>query len=117
MRHLKKGKKFHRLRGDRISFMRNLANDLIRAGAIKTTEARAKAIRPTVEKLVTFAKRQTLPARRIIVSRVHNPSVAKKLYDVLGPHYAERKGGYLRITKLQDSRKRDGTRMAKIEFV
>jgi len=117
MRHLKKGKKFHRLRGDRISFMRNLANDLIRTGSIETTEARAKAIRPVVEKLVTSAKRQTLAARRVILSRVQNDKVMYKLYNELGPRYAERAGGYLRITKLPVSRKRDGTRMARIEFV
>jgi large subunit ribosomal protein L17 len=117
MRHLKKGKKFHRLRGDRISFMRNLANDLIRSGKIETTEVRAKAIRPVVEKLVTMAKRQTLASRRLISSRVINAKIVTKLYHDLGPKYAERKGGFLRITKLQDSRKRDGTRMATIEFV
>lgn len=117
MRHLKKGKKFHRLRGDRISFMRNLANDLIRSGSIETTEARAKAVRPVVEKLVTSAKRQTLAARRTIASRVHNEKVVAKLYNELGPRYAERAGGYLRITKLAASRKRDGSRMARVEFV
>ncbi len=117
MRHLKKGKKFHRLRGPRISFMRNLSNDLIRAGSIETTEVRAKAIRPQVEKLVTFAKKQTLAARRVIISRVQNMKIADKLYHDLGPRYAERAGGYLRITKLAKSRKRDGTRMARIEFV
>ena len=117
MRHLKKGKKFSRLRGARISFMRNLSNDLIRAGSIETTETRAKAIRPVVEKLVTFAKKQTLASRRVIISRVHNEKIANKLYNELGPRYAERAGGYLRITKLAQSRKRDGTRMARIEFV
>lgn len=117
MRHLKKGKKFNRLRGDRISFMRNLVNDIIRVGRIETTEARAKAIRPQAERLVTFAKKQTLAARREILSRVHNAKVVEKLMRELGPRYAERKGGYLRITKLAKSRKRDGTRMARIEFV
>jgi large subunit ribosomal protein L17 len=117
MRHLKKGKKFGRLRGDRISFLRNISNDLIRAGKIETTEARAKAVRPQVERLVTIAKKQTLAARRLILSRVHNDKITEKLYGELGPRYAERAGGYLRITKLAKSRKRDGTRMARIEFV
>ncbi|MGC9599581.1 MAG: 50S ribosomal protein L17 [Minisyncoccia bacterium] len=117
MRHLKKGKKFGRLRGARISFMRNLANDLIRAGRITTTEARAKAIRPQMERLVTFAKKQTLAARRELLSRVHNEKIVNKLYYDIGPRYAERHGGYLRITKLAKSRKRDGVRMARIEFV
>ena len=117
MRHLVKGKKFNRLRGDRISFMRNLANDVIRAGSVETTEVRAKAIKPVVEKLVTLAKTQTLANRRTIVSRVHNAKIAQKLYEELGPRYAERKGGYLRISKIQKTRKRDGTKMARIEFV
>jgi large subunit ribosomal protein L17 len=117
MRHLKKGKKFGRLRGDRISFLRNLSNDLIRTGSIETTETRAKTIRPQVEKLVTFAKKQTLAARRVILSRVQNDRVAAKLYGELGPRYVGRAGGYLRITKLSKSRKRDGTRMARIEFI
>ena len=97
--------------------MRNLSNDLIRAGAIETTEVRAKAIRPMVERLVTFAKKQTLASRRVIVSRVHNEKIANKLYGEYGPRYAERAGGYLRITKLGKGRKRDGAAMARIEFV
>ena len=117
MRHLKKGKKFNRLRGPRIAFLRNLGNDLVRAGKVETTEARAKAIRPRVERLVTFAKKQTLAARRELLERVHDPKVAEKLYSDIGPRYAERRGGYLRIIKLSKSRKRDGARMARIEFV
>jgi large subunit ribosomal protein L17 len=118
MKHGKKqAQKFGRLKGDRISFMRNLCNDLIRQGKIETTEARAKAIRPKVERLVTHAKTQTLASRRLILSRVNNARITKKLYDELGPRYMERKGGYLRITKLAQARKRDGVRMARIEFV
>jgi len=117
MRHQKKGRKFSRLRGARISFLRNLSNDLIRTGKIETTEARAKEIRPMVERLVTFAKKQTLASRRILVSRVHNAQVADKLYVEYGPRYADRHGGYLRITKLAKGRKRDGASMARIEFV
>jgi large subunit ribosomal protein L17 len=117
MRHSKKGKKFSRLRGPRQAFLRNLSNDLIRTGGIETTEARAKAIRPKVERLVTFAKKQTLASRRIIIARVHNAKIADKLYVEYGPRYAERQGGYLRIIKLGKSRKRDGSRLARIEFV
>lgn len=117
MRHLKKGKKFNRLTGPRRSFLRNLANDLVRNGSITTTEARAKAIRPIVERLVTHAKGGTLAARRLLLRRVHNAVVAEKLFGELGPRYADRKGGYLRIMKLGTARKRDGSRLAKIEFV
>jgi len=108
---------FGRMRGDRISFIRNLCNDLIRNGSIETTEARAKAIRPTVERLVSHAKKQTVASRRLILSRVGNARVTKKLFEDYGPRYATRAGGYLRITKLAQARKRDGTRMARIEFV
>ena len=117
MRHAKVGRKFNRLKGQRISFLRNLSNDLIRAGKIETTEIRAKAIRPQVEKLVTHAKKQTLASRRLIMSRVQNEKIANKLYAEYGPRYAGRAGGYLRITKLGVVRKRDGVRMARIEFV
>ncbi len=117
MRHLKEGKKFHRLRGQRRAFLRNLANDLVKVGRIETTEARAKAIRPVVERLVTIAKKQNLAARRLILKRVHNPRIANKIYEELGPRYAARAGGYLRIIKLQKSRKRDGSRLAAVEFV
>jgi large subunit ribosomal protein L17 len=118
MTHGKKNNtKFGRLRGARISFMRNLGNDLIRAVNIQTTETRAKAIRPRVERLVTFAKTPTVANRRLVSSRVGNEKIVKKLFEDYGPKYAERKGGYLRITKLAQSRKRDATPMARIEFV
>ena len=117
MRHLKEGKKFGRLRGARISFLRNLANDVIRTGKIETTEARAQAVRPIVERLITIAKQKDIAGRRLIASRVHNIRITKKLCDDLGPRYADRKGGYLRITKLAKARKRDGVRMARVEFV
>jgi large subunit ribosomal protein L17 len=117
MRHAKKGRTFGRLRGGRISFVRNLCNDLIRTGKIETTEARAREIRPKVERLVSFAKKQTLASRRLVASRVGNDRIVKKLFEDYGPKYAERKGGYLRITKLAQARKRDATRMARIEFV
>lgn len=117
MKHLKKGRKFGRLIGARRAFLRNLANDLIRAERIETTEARVKEIRPIVEKLVTHAKGQTLASRRLILSRVNNKKIAEKLMSDLGPRYATRAGGYLRITKLAQSRKRDGSRLARIEFV
>ncbi|OGY99322.1 MAG: 50S ribosomal protein L17 [Candidatus Liptonbacteria bacterium RIFCSPLOWO2_01_FULL_52_25] len=117
MRHLKKGKKFGRLRGDRRAFLRNLVNDLLRVGKIETTETRAKAIRPVAERLITIAKAQTLASRRLLLSRVHNVKIMEKLMRDIGPRYAERPGGYLRIVKLGKSRKRDGGRVARIEFV
>lgn len=117
MQHSKVGKKFHRETGPRRSFLRNLANDLIRNSKIETTEIRAKAIRPIVERFVTIAKGQTLAARRLLFRRLQNTIVVDKLYHELAPKYAERKGGYLRITKLGKTRKRDSAPLATIEFV
>lgn len=117
MRHKKEGKKFHRTTGQRRAFMRNLSADLIRSEKIETTEVRAKAIRQVVERLITIAKKQDLAHRRLLISRVGNKKVVDKLMNELAPRYAERKGGYLRITKLARRRKRDGTRVARIEFV
>src|SRR5688572_11791894 len=106
MRHRKVGRKFHRKTGPRRSFVRNLATNLIRTGRIETTEARAKEIRPLVERMVTIAKRQTLASRRLLVQRLHSPEVAHRLLDDIAPRYAERRGGYLRIRKAAKRRKR-----------
>ena len=117
MRHLKKGKKFHRLASRRRSFLRNLGNDLIRTGRIETTEVRAKAIRPLVERLISVGKKQNLAARRSLLTKTQNPKIAHKVYEELGKRYASRPGGYLRIIKLGKSKKRDGSRLVTIEFV
>lgn len=117
MQHAKKGRKFHRLTGRRRSFLRVLASDLIKVGKIKTTETRAKAIRPLVERYVTIAKQQSIAARRLLLSRVHNKQIVEKLMSDLAPRYAERRGGYLRIVKLGKVRKRDAAPTASIEFV
>lgn len=117
MRHGKEGKKFNRKTGPRRSFVRNLVNDLFRAGRIETTETRAKAIRPLAERYVSIAKRQTLASRRVLLARLHNAKIVSRLMDEIGPKYKERPGGYLRIVKSGKSRKRDGSRLAVIEFV
>jgi len=105
------------MRGQRQAFIRNLANDVIRSGRVETTEVRAKAIRPVVERLVSIAKAGDLAARRLLLKRVHNKIVVEKLCGELGVKYKERNGGYLRITKLGKSRMRDGAPTAVIEFV
>lgn len=117
MRHQKRGKKFHRIRGKRRAFLRNLANGLIKAEHVETTETRAKALRPLIERLITFAKRHDLASRRVVLSRLHDKNMVKKLFEEIGPRYQGRSGGYVRIMKLSKSRKRDGTRLAVIEFV
>ena len=86
-------------------------------GKIKTTEAKAKALRPFVEKLVSRGKTGTVAARRIVVSRLGGEKVATaKLFDTLSPKYKGRKGGYTRITKL-GRRASDSAKEAVIEFV
>lgn len=118
MKHAKKNKrKFHRETGPRRAFLRNLTNDLFRVGRIETTEARAKAIRPFVERCVTLGKQENLAGRRLLLSRLQNKIVVEKIMRDFAPKYKNRKGGYLRIIKSAKTRKRDGTRVAVIEFV
>ena len=109
-------RKFHRKKGPRKSFMKSLANGLIMKEKITTTEIRAKAIRPLVERLVTIGKKQQLAGFRSLISKLPKQA-AEKLYYEIAPRYKERPGGYLRIIKQGRVRKRDGTKLAVIEFV
>lgn len=111
------GKKFSRKTGQRRAFMRSLANNVIRKGRIETTVARAKAIRPLVEKAVTLAKKQDLASRRALISRLGDERAVTKLMEDIAPRYKERRGGYMRIVKTGKMRKRDGVQVAVIEFV
>jgi len=117
MRHRKEGKKFSRKTGQRRAFLRSLAVNVIRKERVLTTEARAKAIRPIVEHAITIAKKETLAGRRLLAARLHDPVAVKKLCDDLAPRYKDRRGGYIRIIKSGVVRKRDGVRVATIEFV
>jgi len=96
--------------------MRSLARNLIRDSRIKTTTAKAKELRPFVEKLVTKAKVSTIATRRLIISRIHGADETKKLIDTIAPKYMDRKGGYIRIVRLPN-RDLDGSPMSLIEFV
>jgi large subunit ribosomal protein L17 len=93
-----------------------LTEALIREGKIKTTEARAKALRPLAERMVTFAKRGDLAARRIVLKTVRDRELVHKLFAEIAPQYADRNGGYTRIVKL-GPRKGDAAPMALISFV
>jgi large subunit ribosomal protein L17 len=118
MKHLSHSKKkFSRKTGQRRAFMRGLANNVIRRGRVETTIARAKAIRPVVERAVTIAKKETLASRRVLESRFHDQVVVEKLIRDLGPRYKSRAGGYTRIIKTGKMRRRDGVETAIIEFV
>ena len=95
----------------------SLALSLIVRGKIKTTEPKAKELRPFIEKLVTKAKRGDMAARREVVSKLSNRRPeTKKLFEVIAPKYKDTNGGYTRILKL-GARKSDGAKMAMIEFV
>lgn len=116
MKHLQKNRKFHRKKGQRNALMKSLISNLILKEKIETTEAKAKEIKSATEKLVTVAKKQTLSAMRILISRL-GKKTGQKLYYQIAPRYAERRGGYLRIIKLMKVRKNDASKMAIIEFV
>ncbi len=115
MIHGQKTKKLGRERNVRNALLKTMAVSLIRDEKIKTTEAKAKVLKPIVERLVTKAKVGDVSAKRFIISKVGVGSV-KKLVDSIAPKYKNRNGGYLRITKL-NVRKNDAAKMAMIEFV
>ena len=117
MRHQRKTVKLGRTQGHRNALLSNLAVSLIDHGQIKTTVAKAKAVRPFVEKLVTKAKTGTLHSRRMALADLrHNEAAVRKLFTEIGPLNAERKGGYTRIVKL-GMRRSDAAEMAIIEWV
>lgn len=90
---------------------------LFKSGKIETTEARAKSIKPLVEKAITLGKKGDVASRRLLLSRLHDRKIVQKVFDDLAPRYADRKGGYTRIVKLGKTRKRDATRLVEISFV
>jgi large subunit ribosomal protein L17 len=116
MRHQKAGRQLRRTTEQKLSLLRNLATSLILEGAIETTEAKAKELRPFVEKLITKARTGPLHARRLAGIHVHKRAAWDKLFQELGPRFATRKGGYTRILKT-GHRKGDGAEMARIELI
>lgn len=121
MRHRKKTVKLGRTAEHRDALLANQVLSLIEHQRIKTTLAKAKAVRPLAEKVVTLAKRNTLHSRRTALALLHNNSIrtsnaVKKLFTEIGPRSAERKGGYTRIIKL-GPRLSDSAPMAYIEWV
>lgn len=116
MRHQKKGRKLDRKVGPRTALIKSLADSLILYEKVKTTEAKAKEVRPYIERLITVAKENNLTARRWLISKLKTKNAVRKMLEVYGPKYKERKGGYTRIVKL-GPRKGDGAQMALVEFV
>ena len=94
----------------------NLATELFRHGRITTTQAKARALRPYAERLITKAKRGDLHARRLVLAKLKDRDVVAHLFEDVAPRFKEREGGYTRIMKL-DPRKGDRARMAMIELV
>ncbi len=117
MRHQKKKVTLDRKAAPRRALLSSLVESLVLFEKIKTTKAKAKVTRSLVEKLITKAKKNTLAARRDIAKDLHTENAVKKLMEVLGPRYAERKGGFTRLTLVSNSRKGDGAEEAIVEFV
>jgi large subunit ribosomal protein L17 len=116
MRHGNAHRKLGRKPEHRKAMFANMAAALIKHEQITTTLPKAKELRPVVEKLITLGKRGDLHARRQAVSQIRDVAMVKKLFDVLGPRYKERNGGYCRILKA-GYRYGDNAAVAVIEFV
>jgi large subunit ribosomal protein L17 len=116
MRHRNAGRKLQRTSSHRTALFRNMAAALIKHEQITTTTAKAKELRPYVEKLVTLAKKGGLSNRRLAMSKIMDDAQLRKLFDVIGPRYAERNGGYTRVIKA-GIRMSDSAQIAIIEFV
>jgi len=115
MRHKKKGRKFTKSKDQERALLRSLASSLIFKEKITITEAKAKEVRPFLEKLITRAKKDTVANRRLLAKDFSN-KIIKKLFKEIGPRYKSRPGGYTRITKVSP-RKQDAAKMAVIELV
>jgi large subunit ribosomal protein L17 len=118
MRHQKSKGKLSRDSAHRKALMANLCIEVIDHERIKTTEAKAKAVKPEIEKLITLAKRGDLHARRQAISTLQHPDkgIIYKLFDEVAPRYVDRPGGYTRILKL-GPRRSDSTEMVYLELV
>ena len=118
MRHQKTRNKLSRDAAHRKALFMNLSREVINHERIKTTEAKAKAVKPELEKLITLAKRGDLHSRRQAMSTLQHPDkgIIYKLFDEVAPRYTERPGGYTRILKL-GPRRSDSTEMVYLELV
>ena len=117
MRHRVAGRKLGRTTSHRIAMTRNMANSLIEHERIVTTIQKAKTVKPFVEKLVTLGKDPSQHNRRRAFSKLRDKDTIQKLFDVLGPRFQERPGGYCRILKLSKPRLGDNGQRVILEFV
>jgi large subunit ribosomal protein L17 len=116
MRHRKAGRKFGRNPAQRQALLRQLAISMILHERLTTTEAKAKSLRPVVEKLVTIAREDTPHHRNLVMSKIDHPAATTKLFEVVAPRFEGTPGGYTRISKL-GNRHGDAAPMALIEFI
>ncbi len=116
MRHLKSGRKLNRTSSHRKAMFKNMSNSLFRHELIKTTLPKAKELRRTAEPLITLAKNDTVANRRLAFARLRDKEMVNKLFTELGPRYASRPGGYLRVLKC-GFRPGDSAPMAIVELV
>jgi len=117
MRHNKDGRKLNRTASHRKALMRNMVTSLFASERIETTTAKAKETRRVAERMITFARRGDLAARRHVAKTVQNPKILKKLFDEIAPRYTNRPGGYTRVLKLGVGRKGDNAEKAILELV
>jgi large subunit ribosomal protein L17 len=117
MRHNVRGRKLNRNASHRKAMFRNMATDLFRHGRIKTTVAKAKELRPIAERLITYAKHGDLNSRRMAARKLADPAILQKLFNEIGPRFADRPGGYTRIIKFDKVRRGDNAEMAIIELL
>jgi len=116
MRHRRAGKKLGRDSAHRKALYSNLAGSLIEHGRIKTTEAKAKAVKPFAEQMITLGKRGDLHARRLALAELRSQDVVHQLFADVAPRFADRPGGYTRIVKLEP-RSGDAAEMVYLELV
>lgn len=116
MRHGVAGRRFDMPTAQRMAMFRSLTTQVLKHGTIRTTEARAKEVRPMVEQMITLGKRGSLHARRQALAFVYEPAVVARLFEEIAPGYATRPGGYTRLSKI-GPRSGDGAMMAQLELV
>jgi large subunit ribosomal protein L17 len=116
MRHRKRGRQLSRTASHRRAMLKNMATSLFKHGRVVTTQAKAKELRPVAERLITWARRGDLHARRQVERVIKDRSASGRLFAEIGPRFAGRPGGYTRIVKL-GHRSGDGAEMARIELL
>jgi large subunit ribosomal protein L17 len=117
MAHTRVPRHFNRPTNQRRALLRSLARSLVMHEQISTTEAKAKELRPYIEKLITYGKKNTLATRRLAIAKLGDQAAVKKLFSSIAPRYTERAGGYTRVVKRSARGSNDARKLAYIMFV